>query len=204
MTDYFALLGLARRPWLEEEAIKNKFLELARQTHPDYVLGGSGERQPAASRSAEINAAYSCLREPNTRLRHLLELENGARPKDLQNVPAEMTDFFLTVSGLNREVDAFQKEKGATISPLLKLQLFEKSQDYVGRLQVLLKTVESRTAELVNQLKGIDKAWSAPNLSPEERAGLLQQLESLYRLFGFHARWAGSLRERVGRLSFDS
>ena len=37
MTDYFALLGETRRPWLDTEALKAKFLTLTASVHPDRV-----------------------------------------------------------------------------------------------------------------------------------------------------------------------
>ena len=204
VTDYFALLGCERRPWLEEEELKKRFLELSRAVHPDRVHELSpGAQQLAASRSAEINAAYACLAEPKTRLQHLLELEGGVRPTDLQNVPVEMTTFFLTISQLNREVDSFLKEKQQIASPLLKLQLFEKSQEYIDRLQELLKTVEARNAALIVELKEADRWWVERDPSHNRGAGMTEKLEDLYRLFGFHSRWAQSLRERVGRLNFE-
>ncbi len=35
VTDYFALLNEPRRPWLEPETLKSKFLALAAEAHPD-------------------------------------------------------------------------------------------------------------------------------------------------------------------------
>ena len=40
-------------------------------------------------------------REPRDRLRHLLELELGARPADVQNVPGELADAMFEISSLN-------------------------------------------------------------------------------------------------------
>ena len=81
MTDYFALLGESRRPWIDPEELKAKFLALTAQVHPDRVHNASeAEKQAASRRSAEMNAAYNCLREAKTRLLHLLELERGTRP----------------------------------------------------------------------------------------------------------------------------
>src|SRR5204862_2338470 len=76
MTDYFALLGEARRPWLDTEALKAKFLTLTANVHPDRVHKAiPAEKQTAHQLYTELNAAFNCLRGPKTRLLHLFELE---------------------------------------------------------------------------------------------------------------------------------
>src|SRR4051794_20311166 len=108
MLDYFALLDEPRRPWIEPDQIRSKFLTLSAQVHPDRVHGADeATRQAAQARYAELNAAYNCLREPRDRLRHLLELELGAKPKDVQGVPPDLMALLMEVSRLCREVDAF-------------------------------------------------------------------------------------------------
>ena len=39
MTDHFATLGEPRRPWLDAEALKEKFHRLSGTVHPDRVHG---------------------------------------------------------------------------------------------------------------------------------------------------------------------
>src|ERR1700722_13850489 len=107
MNDNFALFNEPRRPWIDPDLLKEKFLALSAQFHPDRVHQSSEpERRAASERFAEINAAYNCLREPKDRLRHLLELELGRKPADIQRVPAEMMDSMFEVGQLCRQVDA--------------------------------------------------------------------------------------------------
>ena len=47
------------------------------------------------------------LREPKDRLQHLLELESGAKPGNIQSTPPELTDLFFAVGQLCRDVDTF-------------------------------------------------------------------------------------------------
>ena len=85
MPDYFALLNESRRPWLNADLLKQKFLALASDLHPDRIHNASdADKSEATKRYAELNAAYNCLLEPKSRLLHLLELESGAKPKDVQ------------------------------------------------------------------------------------------------------------------------
>src|SRR5262245_19249321 len=81
VADYFALLSQPRRPWLDPEQLKNRFIELSGQLHPDRVHASSSEEKRLAQQNyTEINAAYQCLLHPRDRLAHLLELEGGKKP----------------------------------------------------------------------------------------------------------------------------
>ena len=78
MTDYFALLNEPRRPWIDSEALKARFLVLTAEAHPDRVHNAlPAKKKSAHERYTELNTAYLCLREPRESLRHLLELERG-------------------------------------------------------------------------------------------------------------------------------
>ena len=70
MTDYFALLGEARRAWLDPEKLKEKYFALNRATAAD----------------AELNEAYRVLSDPKLRLHHLLTLD-GAELTASRQVP---------------------------------------------------------------------------------------------------------------------
>ena len=58
MTDYFALLGEARRAWLDTEELKKQYFARVRE-HPA---------------DEELNEAFRVLTEPKLRLHHLLVL----------------------------------------------------------------------------------------------------------------------------------
>jgi curved DNA-binding protein CbpA len=109
MPDYFALLSEPRRPWLDAELLKQKFLALSSAIHPDHShQAGEREREAATRRFAEMNAAWQCLREPRERIGHLLELESGARPADTRRTCRRRRWIcFLKRAGSCREADAF-------------------------------------------------------------------------------------------------
>src|SRR5215510_14814050 len=160
MTDYFALLKEQRRPWIDPDLLKQKFLALSAEVHPDRVHGAEeSQKRAAQERYAELNAAYNCLREPKERLAHLLELETGAKPKQVQNVPTDLMDAFMEITSVCRGADAFLAEKNATTSPLIQLQLFERGQDWVEKLMKLQGKISSWREELMARLKNMDNEW---------------------------------------------
>lgn len=197
MTDHFVLLNEPRRPWLEAEALKEKFLALSTEVHPDRVHQASEAEKLAANRRyTDLNAAYNCLREPRDRLRHLLELELGKKPSDLTNVPNDLMDLFFTVGKSLREADAFLAEKGRASSPLLQVQFFERGQEWVEKLSDVRQSIAARRDPLVNELKTLDASWSNMAAKPLER------LLEIWRLLSFYERWLAQIQERVVQISF--
>jgi DnaJ-domain-containing protein 1 len=201
MTDYFALLNEPRRPWLDADLLKQKFLTLAADAHPDRVHGASeSEKTEVTQRYTRLNAAFTCLAEPKSRLLHLLELELGAKPKDIQQIPAALADLFAEVATACRNADAFLAEKKQATSPLVQVQLFERGQDWVEKLNGWQRKLNELRGQLMDELKLLDAQWISADATL--RREILPKLEELYRLFGYFNRWNNQIQERVVQLSF--
>src|SRR5687768_6332623 len=200
MIDNFDLLNEQRRPWLDIDGLKQKFLRFSAAVHPDKVHGASdAEKESANKRYAEINAAYNCLREPKERLLHLLELEAGSKPKDVQRIPPGTMDLFVEVGQLCRDVDQFLTERSTTESPLLKVQLFERGMEWAEKLTALQGRLNAKVAELEKELHRLNAIWeTAPSVERQERLSVLplSDLENLYRIHSYIARWSAQIRER--------
>jgi len=197
MTDHFALLNEPRRPWLDTDSLKQRFLALSAEVHPDRVHQASEADKLAANRRyTELNAAYNCLREPRERLRHLLELELGNKPSDLTNVPNDLMELFFSVGKLLREVDAFVAEKGKATSPLLQVEFFERGQEWIEKLGGLRQVLNSKREPLLSELNALNELWS--DKSPKT----LERLLEIWRLLSFYDRWLAQIQERVVQLSF--
>ena len=205
MTDSFALLGEPRRPWLDADALKARFMPLSTAVHPDRVHGASeAEKLAANERYAELNAAFNTLREPRERLLHLLELEAGAKPGDIQRIPPGTMDLFVEIGQTCRDADAFLTKKSTATSPMLKLRIMQEGLDWADKLQALQGRVNARRDELTTELQAMNATWDAapPVGSPERRAALpLERLEQIYRTMSYVARWTEQLTERVVQLA---
>jgi curved DNA-binding protein CbpA len=204
--DYFALLGQPRQPWLDSALLKAAFLQQSARLHPDRVQASHPAEQAAATgRFAELNAAYHCLREPKERLLHLLELETGAPPANVQSVPADTMDLLMETGDVCRQTDLFLEAKGRAASPLLQAQLFEQTLDWTSRLQALHERILLRRDQLLAELPAMNAAWNAaPPPSSPVRAGALplRRLEELGRTLSYIARCGGQIQERLAQLSF--
>ncbi|TAL02499.1 MAG: hypothetical protein EPO07_07250 [Verrucomicrobia bacterium] len=199
MTDYFALLNEPRRPWLDAEALKQKFHAVSGPLHPDrHHASPPADQEAANARFAELNSAYNCLREPKERLRHLLTLETGARPKDLHEMPADLSEMFMRVGALNRQVESFLSERAKANSPLLRVGFFERAQEWSDKLAALQREISARSSTVLEQVRELDGRW----LRGGPRAQLLPQLESCWRLLSFFSRWNGQVQDLIVQLNF--
>jgi curved DNA-binding protein CbpA len=205
MTDCFELLQEPRRPWIDADALKARFLELSAAAHPDRVHGGTeAERNAATARSAELNAAYNTLREPRDRLFHLLELERGAPSRDIQRIPAGTMDLFVEIGQTCRDADTFLASTPESDAPMLRLQRMRQALGWSGRLMDLQRQVHARREALEETLRSLNATWESapPPPSPERRDRLpLEALEESARAMSYVSRWTSQLQERLGQLA---
>jgi curved DNA-binding protein CbpA len=198
MTDYFALLQQPRRPWLEEELVKQQFLALSGEAHPDRIHSATMEEKAAATqRFTELNAAFNCLKEPRARLRHLVELELGHKPGDLKQVPGELAEAFMKIAATSRITEKLISEKARIQSPLLQADFFEKLQPHLDTLEQLQRDVAILHAAALERLRALDAAWQ----DSRDHQTILLSLEDLAQVLGFHVRWRAQLQEAQFRLT---
>ncbi len=199
MTDFFALLDEPRRPWIDVERLKTRFLEHSATCHPDRFHNAPvAEKANATRQYTELNAAYECLARDRTRLKHLLELERSAPPEDIQKTPAELMDLFFGVGKLLREVDAFLKGKEQATSPLLKVKIFQDGMTWTDQLNETGGRIRTSLAGLADEIKNIDAEWLEATVGRDQ---LLPKLENIYRHLSYYERWQAQVQERVVRLS---
>ena len=92
--NYFESLELPLTPFLDEEVLKQNYLRLSSNAHPDRAKDGSDETGLDASL---INEAYNQLSKMPTRLRHLLVQLTGELPESLKQIPEAVGDRFMEV-----------------------------------------------------------------------------------------------------------
>lgn len=179
MTDYFALLGQPRHPWLDPDILKDAFHRLAATLHPDAT--GSGDD----AAFSELNSAYSALRDPALRLRHLLELEHPGALATAREIPAGLADLFMRIGGARRRLDAFLERERAADSALARAMLAAEKRHIRADWSELKTTVDAAHSTELDRLQTLDQSGSA---SGEKLAGLHQQ-------FAYLSRWTAQIRE---------
>lgn len=198
MTDFFALLGVARRPRLDLEQLKSRFHTLSAEFHPDRLHAASeAERQAAAQHYTLLNEAQQSLREPKARLHHLVLLERGRKPGDTNSLPESLLTLFAQIGPLLREADALLKQKASASSAVERALASARALPCLERIGTLRTELDAHRQRLEQALAALDADWTDNPVAES----VLDRAEQLYHQFGFLDRWAGQLREREFELT---
>src|SRR4030081_1808886 len=169
--NYFELLQVPRKLWIETPVLEKKFLELSWKLHPDKFVNASPEEQETSLKgSSELNDAYRVLRDPVARVEYLLEIEGMRKEGEhKQQAPPELLE---EVFELNESLDELREAK-ASGADLGSLQ---------SRLEAAEKNFQQKLGEVDAQLQEAAKQWDAAidaNASDANRKAIMVRLNEL-------------------------
>jgi hypothetical protein len=182
VTDSFALLDQPRRPWLDDEALREVFHRHAAAQHPDAPEGD-------AAAFAELNAAFAILRDPVPRLRHLLALEDPAALQRATPIPPDLADLFSTVATARQAILSFITRRSAATSALARALLAGDEATVRTKAATARAALDTARAQALAELHALDAGWITENPKP------IAVLTALYGRFAFLEKWDGQLRE---------
>ncbi len=150
--DFFAFLGLPRKLSLDPQDLERRFRDLSRKFHPDFFYNATpAERLASLERSSYLNDAYRTLRNPVSRVEHLLAIE-GLRAVTSEEGSAKVPPSLLEeVFALNEELDEIRelRESGADATRLGE------------RLAVARNPIDLKREEHERQLRELSAKWDA-------------------------------------------
>ena len=185
MSDAFITLGLPRRAALEQDALQNAYAAQSRTVHPDH--GGD------EILAAEVNAAYETLRNPDKRLKHLMDLAAPEAAKQWRTVPMDEAMMGL-FSELGKALEAsarFIERKAKAQTSLAKALLANEEMAQRESLERIGFELEHRRTGMEALLPGLDAALNASDASVWKQLGVMQAK------FAYLARWRTQVRERL-------
>jgi molecular chaperone HscB len=172
--DYFAFLGLPRRLVLDAQELDRRFRELSRKFHPDFYYNATpAERLASLERSSYLNDAYRALKQPVSRIEHLLTIEGlpAGKPDDPSTGAGKVPPGLLEeVFALNEELDGIRdlRESGADAATL------------AARLATARQPIEARRDEHERALAEASEQWDRQaEASADERRATLETLRRL-------------------------
>ena len=190
MIDYFALLKQPRRPWLDQEELKQKYQELTLATHPDRI-----DLESAPSNFANVNEGYRVLSSPRLRLQHLLSLEGIETSKGVQPSSSEFSDLFLAAGDLIHEIDRLLEKIRNAENALSKSLLRSAILDQQKRAGAIADQLRQLYENVLQELRAENEHWI------DERAKVLARLPDLRRRLVYLKRWIEQIEERQFQLS---
>jgi hypothetical protein len=183
MIDYFALLGIERRPFIADEFLKKAYLLKTESSRAD----GSD-----VDTLSSLNMAFRILSNPATRVQHLLTVEFGdGRGGQLGS---DVGELFGTVVEALQTVDGEIGSLSAQSSALLRAMAFQRIDAVRGKLDDAEAELSSREQSLLADIRSIDEGWS------ENRAQCKAPLAQVALSLTFVQKWLSEVRERKIRL----
>ena len=166
--DYFSFLGVPRKLTLDAADLERRFRELSRKFHPDYFYNATpAERLASLERSSYLNDAYRTLRNPVSRVEHLLAIEGLPSAKSEGGAVKVPPGLLEEVFALNEELDEIreQRESGADSAALS------------ARLEAARKPIDRKRDEHERQLQELAARWdSQAEASAQEKRATLETL----------------------------
>jgi molecular chaperone HscB len=166
--DYFSFLGLPRKLTIAAPELEVRFRELSRKFHPDYYYNASpAERLASLERSSYLNDAYRTLRNPVSRVEHLLAIEGLPSAKSEGGAVKVPPGLLEEVFALNEELDEIreQRESGADPAGLS------------ARLDTARKPIDRKREEHERQLQELSALWdSQEQASVQDKRSTLEAL----------------------------
>jgi len=185
--DYFTILNVERRPYVDPEILKQNFLKLSEMVHPDKYFNASPEVKDMAMKySSLINKAYTTLRDPKERLKYIVSLEMGKDAPVSTRASIETMEFFIEASDICNEADRFARE--GTKDP-------EKRKELLLKLKDLQKGADERWERIMDEIKEIDKVWV--NTPPDQRRPLVGKLLALSHELSYLSRLKTLINEVI-------
>ena len=185
MTDFFAVLRVPARPWLDQEGLRDAYIRLSEALH-----------RQAGSQDAlvTLNRAFQVLNDPAARVAHLLSLTGGE--SGTRQIAPVMGELFGRVAGCLQEADRLLGEVstqgGPALVRALQIQRVHAAQADLGGLA---HDLAGDQAQRLDALRELDQAWlHNPADAREALAQLAADLTCLQK-------WQGQIRERL--LRFD-
>jgi molecular chaperone HscB len=146
--DYFAALGLPRRPSIDPQHLENLYHELGRRVHPDrYANRADAVRDASLTATALLTRAFRTLRDPVSRGLYWLELHGEKLATDNQKVPPELAELIFGVQESLAELRAAEG-RGDADRGSLRQQMVEQKQ-----------AVDASLAKALSELERIFAQW---------------------------------------------
>jgi molecular chaperone HscB len=174
--DYFSFLGLPRALVIDASDLERRFRELSRKFHPDFYYNAPPtERLASLERSSYLNDAVRALRNPVSRIEHLLAIEGlpparseapsaGAGREGGKVPPGLLEEVFA----LNEELDEIRelRESGTPASAL------------AAKLDAARQPIEKKRQAHEEQLRELSERWDAQrdSATPQEKRATLDAL----------------------------
>jgi curved DNA-binding protein CbpA len=184
MTDFFALLHQPRQPWLDPDALKEKFYQLTRVMHPDV------RAKETSVKFEDINEAYRVLSDPKLRIQHLLALEGSDLSSAADRAaPADLQELFLVIGALSQKAQRVLAQIGSGAGALTLSLLQSDLMQLRSQTESLLEQLSCSHEACLMKLQDLNGPWN------QDRSATVARLRELHDRIAYLSRWIAQLKE---------
>jgi molecular chaperone HscB len=177
--DHFATLGLPRAFAIDPEALERRVVEFGRELHPDKSGGDAAAKSRAMLASAQLNEAYSILRDDYRRAEYLLKLEGGKPASEEKSVPEGFLERMLD--------ERMELEEALHGDPDRVAAVRRRFEQEIARC----------TAEMAPRFAALHRAEGSGSSTATDHAELLVSLRRTLNVMAYYRGLLRDLREAV-------
>lgn len=220
--NWFAVMGFARAPWIDEGQLKERYLERTKRAHrgrhsenfaralAETKNGTETAQPPKDCDQTAINRAWQALKNDADRLAHFLELETGQDVRQEREAPEHLIPLFMQLGPLFQQADQTLRAIREESSPILKAKRHLDASPLLAELSEASEKISDLLLESQNRLRKADRLWrqlsaNSGNFAkpPATRSELLKELQDVCLSFSFLQRWQNHLAEKIFQLTPD-
>lgn len=156
MKNHFEFFEIEERFFIDEQKLKQLFLSLSKEHHPDFFINDEEKYDKALELTSQNNTAYKALKSFDSRVKYILK-QNGLLEEQGSKLPP---DFLMEMMDVNEEIMDLRMEFDA-----------EK-----------LRSVDAKVATMTNEWSDKIKALAteADASKEESRLSILKNIKEFY------------------------
>lgn len=203
LLDSFAILGFDRSPWIDPQELKNRYVQRAKEAHPDHKSDAENSDSETDVEAANINQAFKTLENSATRIAHFLELETGHDATQDRNVPEELISLFMDLGPLFQEADQLIGKVKNETSQILRSRHFIAASPLLTKLSNMQSGIIATLQSTDEKTREIQQSWlnNESRQDPKSREEIFQALTKIYTTLSFSQRWLDTINEKSFELT---
>lgn len=158
MENHFTFYDFDELFFLDEKELKVKYIEISKESHPDFYVNDAAAYQEALKKTSDNNVAFKALRSFDRRIEHILKV-NGVLQNAKNDIPQA---FLMEMMDINEAIMDMKMEPSE--------KLLTKTEKDINDMDVALHT------ELTNAAKHAD----ALDKQSDDRKALLIAIKEIY------------------------
>ncbi len=141
MENYFDFYKIEERFFIDEADLKQRYLKLSKEHHPDFFVDNPAQYQAALEITSTNNKAYKTLSKLQNRVAYILELNDVL--KESQNQISQ--DFLMEMMDVNEAIMDLKMEPNAAKQAKLDAEMKGLERSLQEQIEQLAATADVQT-----------------------------------------------------------